>query len=293
MSRFGNTTEAAAAALPIVPIERLLRQVNPGNETAIDVVEKLLEDGTKHVTLAVQQRKLNPEAPPAPVRAPSAKRIHFFYDTAGFAQYLAKYGTENTVVLADPNEEGMTAVLNESAVDGYENVLFKPQTHPLFAPWEELLDDGGVVGIKDFVDFISRNRRAITNPHSRELMLLLSQVRMSREVELYVGDRNNSTNGILIKTNVQGNNASDYVDIPETITISVPIYVGTAAVDMEIDLTVGGNEQRGVIVKLSTGDVLAKKAQLFDTMVADLRTALPKATVTTGRVAYGTWDYLK
>lgn len=292
MTQFGSAT-AAPAALPTIPIEKLLRQVNPGNETAIDVVEKLLEDGSKHVILSVQQRRLNPEAIPAPVRAPSAKRTHFFYDPAGFAQYLAKYGTDSTVVLADPNEEGMTAVLNEAAEDGFENLMFKPQTHPLFQPWEELLDAGGVLPIKDFVDFVSRNRRAITNPHSRELMLVLSQVRMSREVELYQGDRNNSTNGVLVKTSVQGNNTSEYVDIPETITISVPIYVGTSAVDMEIDLTVGGNEQRGVIVKLSTGDVLAKKAQLFDAMVADLRTALPAATVTTGRVAYGAWEYLK
>lgn len=282
------------APVPLV-IDQLIRQAPVGKETAFDVAEEILPDGkgTKR-TFTVINRELNPEPPPAPVKFPSPKRVHNVYDIDGFAAYLKKYGTERTVVFANPALGKMSAVLDEGAYAGFEIITFTPQIHPVFAPWNDLLKAGAPIGIKKFVDFIANNRRAIIRPVGRELIFLLGQVRMSRKVELQQGDRTHSVNGIMVETLIEGKTQNDFVEIPEVITIYAPIYLNTDVVEVEVDLTLGGNEQDGVFVRLSAGDLLQKRSDLFDKMFVELKTQLGEdVTVTTGEPAHAEWKVIE
>lgn len=281
----------------------LLRAAPEGQETLIEVAQEMLLNvkgeatGEKKITVALQRRKMNEEAPAEPVRAPSPKRRHCFFDIDGFGDYLKRFGGEDTLVLSNPEASMMTVVLDERATDGYELIAFKPQIHPVFRPWENLLNVGKPVPIREFVDFISNNRRIIANPNGRDLLMSLMQVRMSREVELHQGEGSKSLNGILVRTNVTGGGTggsqTSYVDLPETITIKTPIYLGTGITELEIDLIVGGNEQTGVVVRVSAGDLLQKRVEQFELMFNTLRGLLPKVTLGSGDVNHMAWEYLK
>jgi hypothetical protein len=276
-----------------VAIDHLIRTVPPGKESAIDVADKLLEDGRTQRTLVITSRNVNPEPPVAPVKSPSPKRSHIVYDIEGFRDYLAKFGSENTVVFADPGNGEMTAIIDELAATGFEAIKFIPQIHPIFAPWNTALSVVGGIKIKDFVDFLANNRRAIVEPPGRELVFLLSQVRLSRKVEIHQGDRSTSVNGILVETSIQGKTENDFVEVPETIKVHSPIYLNTDIQHVEIDITLGGNEQTGVVVKLSAGDLIQKKSDLFDQMLVQLKNGLKEGiTVTTGHPAHTDWKTL-
>jgi hypothetical protein len=283
-------------ALPTLELGQLIRQAKAGHETILDIARDTLPDGQKKISLAIGNRKLNNEQPPDPVKAPSPRRAHTFHDVLGFADYINKYGSETTVVLADPEQEIMQAVINEKADRGFEVLTFKPLSHPLFEPWEQLLENAAPSPIRAFVDFVARNRRTIIEPDGRELLLLMSQIRVSRKVEIAQGEKTHSINGVMVESNVQGTNAkNELVELPEVIQVRVPIYAATDPRVFEVDVTVIGTEDRGAMVRVVAGDLINAKTALFEGFIGEVRelTKDTKITLGLGKVAHAEWPTLR
>lgn len=268
-------------------LKKLLEEVRVGERTVFEVAK----DGK---SLTVEQRKLLPEEPRAPLRAESPPRAHEFLSARSLADYLARYGSKRTVVFADPGEEEIHAVIDEEAKDGFQVVSMKPKVHPLWQPW---LDAAGQAHeIKDFARFVLENRRAILSPDGRELALTLSQVRASVSVEIMAGRGRNSVNGIVVRSRVQsGQEQSDLVDLPDTLTVRVPLFVDTQPKDVEVDLCVEATADGGVSVLVTAGTVEEARVRAFEEMVAQIRegTAALGAVLTFGQPKHAAWSYLR
>jgi hypothetical protein len=285
----------------------------PGQETAVDVTRELLGEGEeehKRVVLAIQQRRLNPEPAADPVREPSPRRTHEFYDVGGFCRYLKKFGSDNTVILADPARQQVAAILDETAERGFEVLLFEPLIHPLFAPWANALapvsragdDEPAAVGpasvqlpLKAFLRFVGENRRQIIEPEGRDLAMMLNQVRLSRKVELAQGFGAKCVNGLMVETAIQGGGAGrmEPVDLPEVLTIKCPLYVATSERKMEIDIALDGDETRGVLVTLSSGDLPVVRVAVFEELLEVIRReAGDTMTVAMGFPRHAEWKIL-
>lgn len=281
-------------------VKKLISTVTPGRETILDVAREMVGEGEKatpKTSLVVSSRKLNPEAPRAPTRQESPPRSHNFLSAKSLADYLSRYGSRETVVFADPHEETIQAVINETAEKGFEVVTMKPQTHPLWAPWEEKC--GEKMDIRDFARFVMENRRSISTPDGRELALTFSQVRASISVEVMAGRGQargqDSVNGLVVRTRVQsGQEQSSMVELPDTITLSVPLYVDSPRRQVEVDLLVEAETDGRVSVTISAGTVAEARVACFEGMVADIRKAIQEtgAVLTFGSVAHGQWGYL-
>lgn len=262
-------------------LNEVLKEVHVGHETVLDVAGK---DGDRKLTVVM--RKALHEAPE---RVESPPRAHEFHEAAGFASYLAAHGGESPVVFADQPASRIHAVLDERADKGFEVVTCVPKDHPLWAPWAALI--GRKVPLKDFAAFVVANRRPIAAPDGRGLARLLSQVRGAVSVEIHQGRGRESVNGLIVRAKVQGVEKGEPVDLPETIVLDVPLYVATAPVKVEIDLTVDANEKGDVSVALASAGAEVAKVEAFAAMVATVKAGAPKALVTLGRPNHARWYY--
>jgi hypothetical protein len=285
-----------------VEVKDIIRQLQPETNTVLQLVKEM--DGDKPVSkIVVEQRRLNAEAPRHPIRSESKPRQHEFFEAKSFVSYLSKYGNVDTVIFANPDKGTMRAVLDEQSEVGYEIVSCDPMLHPLWKPWEQLVtgdqdadDDepfGNSIPLERFVRFLMQNRRVVVD--GRGLVMELSQVSATTTVQLQRGRGKNAINGLMVTTKIQGQEATNLVELPDSITLTVPIFVGTSpktlTLDLTIDVVVNGT---GVVVSLSSGDLLAAKFEAFEEMFKAMAALTEKGmTVTMGRPEHGAWEYLK
>ena len=269
-------------------VQELIDTVRVGETTTLDVVA----DGAAR-KLVVEQRKLLGEAPRAPVRAESPARDHTFLTAESLRDYLVRYGSENTVVYADPKGQVIVAVLDERQEHGLELVRMTPEIHPQWAPWAELLESDALDS-KEFAAFLMKNHRSVLG--GRAVAHRLSQLRATVTVEVQRGRGKTAMNGLTVTTKIQGGtNQVDEVEIPETITVEVPLYVRTPPVKVEVDLCVEATGDGVVSVEASAANLAEARVAAFEGMVAVIAAgcAEKKATMTFGRPRHVDWKYLR
>jgi len=270
-------------------INDLLKNIQVGKQTLVDVSKKML-DGKESIVFAVENRQVQPEQPQLPPKMESPKRAHVFHDVDGFAGYLAKYKTTDTVVLVDVSSLEVSAVLDERADKGFEVVTFRPVIHPLFEPWNLKLANEEPETLRSFVEFLTQNRRAVISPESKSLILMLSQVKVSRKVTLQRGFGKHSINGLVCEMDIAGQSKSEELAIPDTIKIKTPIFLATDPVEIEIDITIDADDHQ-VYVKCTSSDLLQKQVELFDAMLSKVR-VIPEVVVALGCPEHQDWKYL-
>jgi hypothetical protein len=268
-------------------VKDLLGDVRIGEATVLDIAGP--PEARK---LTVEMRKLLPEEPRPPKRIESPARVHEFLAAKSLAAYLARYGSKNTVVYADPANEVVYAVLDERADEGFEVVTMRPQKHPLWAPWADLADRH--LEITDFAAFVSQNRRTVVAPDARDLVLTLSQVRAAVSIEIQKGRGKNAVNGLVVTTEIKGQRQADEVELPEMIKLHVPLYVQTEAKDVELDLCIEAGTDGEVSVVVTSGTIAEARVLAFEEMVAEIQAGLDGigATLTFGRPQHRAWAYL-
>jgi len=273
----------------------LIREAAEGDETVFAVAEMMVGEGEdKHPRreLAVRRRQLQPEPPEAPERAESPKRAHTFHAIAGFADYLTKYGSADVVVLADVSNGRIDAVLDETAETGFETVACVPTMHPLLRPWADAAAREAMA-LDAFVEFLRSNRRTIREPDGRELAMTLSQVTAAIKTTIQRGTSTNSVNGIMFETKIQGETQQGAVEIPDTLTLSCPIFVGGDPVPIEVDLTLRADPgSPKIVVSVTAAEIEVRMIEAFEAMVETLR-AVDGITVALGRTGHETWNYLR
>jgi hypothetical protein len=269
-----------------------LRCVQKGEENVIEIVRKLGPAGKEGTTrLALQNRQLLPEPPRPPTRAESPKRAHSFAEVDGFGAYLRKYGTEDTVILGDLSRPAISAILDETDAYGFEIVTLLPQPSPLLAPWLALM--AKPVPVTAFAEAVIANRRSVDEPNARELVSELSQITATETTTLQRGRGNAALNGIIVRTEIQGQTRDEVVELPEIIVIEAPVYLGLPAQRLELDLTLIVHEGE-IYARLTCSQLVEANLAAFNSMLEHLR-ELDEAkawTIAMGRPGHQDWAYL-
>lgn len=272
---------------PMDGIGELIRKVAEGKETVFDLSTDL--EGTRKI--AISHRELAPELPQAMPVADIARakaRSHVFNDVGAFAKYLSRCAVEdNSLILADVNQQVIVAVLDESHQTDREQVTLKAVQHPLFTPWSGLLNRP--LKVMDFSLFIMQNRRAITEPDGRELALIFQQIKMSKSITVNQGQGTKSLNGVMVDVEIAGTKKGVALDLPESLSIHVPLFVGTGPQTITIDLLVTPGQNDDVVVYCTASDVEAAKMAAFEEMLTTIGTETGML-VGFGKIEHREWD---
>lgn len=270
-------------------IQKAVEEILPGCKNVFDVIRETLEDGKEKVTVVLSNEIQTP------VRCESRPSNHLFHTVQGFAKYIEEYGSKDTVVLIDTPNKRVAAVIDEIAKEGHEVCQLKPETHPMFVEWEELLKQKNVV-LDEFVEFLMVHKKQIVDPDPQQLILALSQVRASVSTTIHKGrvTQNHALNGILCKTSVDGGvdeGTGEIVSLPDAVQVESSIFVGDDVVKVTIDLLikpVGDN----ILVRVSSPDlaevVLARFQVMSDEIVKKC-----KGMVAYGQVCFADWRYVQ
>lgn len=279
-------------------ISEVIKTLPIGEATALSVIRELEGDGGKKLT--VESRKLLPEAPRAPTRKESPRRAHKLTTAQSLGVYLARYGSPTTVVFVDVENEKIFAILDETSEEGFEGISMVPACHPLWAPWDAILDEP--LSLSAFVAHLDKHRRVIVAPDSTELRLTLSQVRTTVHAEVNRGRGRSAVNGLMVTTKIEGGATRETpVDLPDVLTLKVPLYAQTEAVELELDLCLDADAQGGVTVLVTGGTVAEARVRAFETMVSVVQAAITEAAtakkvepavLTWGKPDHAVWDYL-
>lgn len=274
-------------------IRDMIENLNVGEVTVFDLAK-----GPESKLTVTLKRDLPPE-PRQPVRKESPARGHTFFDAAGLGAYLAKYGTADTVVFVDPSEEEMHAVIEETATRGFETLSMIPAEHPLWIPWQKLIHDGAIE-VKSFADFINEHRRDIVSvtdgePDGRELALMFRQIKASAKIERMAGKGKNAVNGLIVTSKVQGVEKNEPIDLPDSFTIDVPLYVGLGRETFQLDLSVDVDPDAEVTVTVTAAAVEEARVRQFEAMAAIVRASVKEkgGTVVMGVPLRTEWSYLR
>ena len=268
-----------------VTVADLLRRVTEGQETVFDI--EVDEHGSRKVSFG--QRELQPELP-TPTRQESPPRAHVFHTADTLIDYVEKYGDANTVILLDVPAMNGCVVLDDKAEEQFELLPFQPMQHPLFVEWYKML--GTRIDVLTFAEFVMGHRRQIVAPDGREAAMIFSQLQASTKMTVARGQGKAAINGVMVETKIQGKPGEAFVELPESLTVRLPLFVGEPEVEIEIDLLVGSTDT-SIWVSASAAGVLDAQLRAFTAMVDKIRDGLPEMTVGLGRVGYGAWKYLQ
>lgn len=271
-------------------VSDLLRQLREGDETVFDVRDVVGTDGEAGKRLMIGTRKLQPEHPVEREIARAQARNHVFNDLDAFAAYLNREAEkEQSVILADVDSRTIGAVLNEADEYDREIVTLQAVEHPLFTPWSELFERP--IPVLEFALFVMKNRRAVVEPDGRELAMIFSQVKASKEITIQQGVGKKSINGMMVQLEVAGERQGMPVELPEVMTLGLPLFVGTPNQEIEIDVLVTDSRE-GIVVYLTAADVEQQRIEAFELMVNRLKqdTGL---LVGLGTIKQRDWDLVK
>jgi hypothetical protein len=149
----------------------------------------------------------------------------------------------------------------------------------------------------DLVGHFMEHRRQISGC-TKEFLLTLSQIRMSSDVTLFAGGGADAVNGIIIKTKVGTASDESHVSLPDMITVSMPMYVGTTARDIAIDITVrAGRPDEQPRVVLTSSDAETMKIDVFNEVLGEVADILLgeecKAVIGLGFPKFDSWCYVE
>lgn len=249
-------------------VNGFLDAVNSMQDRSVDVVKKII--GVKdHVTVTFKKEIVEPK------RAESPRRAHVFSVPDGFCAYLQRYGSGEILVLANAETGVAQAVLDETSTVGFETITFEPKVHPLWAPWKRLIY--AEVNVRKFAKFVAGQGHVIVSPSPKMLLMTLAQVRL--------------LNGIMVESVIKGNSVTNPIELPDQIVVHCPMFYGTEAVDIAIDLLVDTYDDE-VFVRLTSADAEVKRIEQIEGMLGKVADGLPNATVSLGMVHTVPWAYL-
>ncbi len=268
----------------------VLTDVADGKTTAIKVVREMVGDDPV-ATIEITQK------PVLPIRSESPARNHAFYDATGFIAFIEENKTANTIVLADPLDRQARAVLDDHASQGFETVYMQPRFHPLMEKVFKtiLCKRGSMMEVKEFAIQVLRCRDVIVGNDKmsgNDIAMLMQHINISSQVKANHGVGKKAVNGLMCTTEVKGvTGEGELVEMPDGITIEVPIFLNTEPVKFTIDLTVRASQSEAYITADSP-DLDVQMFEVFSKMlepIKEMKDVLFSLGVSGTRV----WDYIK
>ena len=269
-------------------VDKAVKRVQENEASVITILKEHSDiEGKGVVTL--RREKVMPE------RMESPARDHIFHDVAGFTKFIDANKTPNTVVFADVEGVAIRAVLNDKAEKGFEIVKLNPPYHPAF----NLLRDSllnKTLPIEIFAQGVMRNRKIIKDTlacDAKSLAMAMQQLTVATAIVQAIGDGKTSVNGIMTTTTVTSGapEAKEHLDLPDSISVEVPIYLNTDPVSFCIDITIS-TKQEMVIVTTDSPELELKKYEVFEEMMAGVK-EIVGAAVVYGSPRHQAWAYNK
>ena len=228
-----------------------------------------------------------------PVRRESRKRSHALQSAQAVVDYVEKYGGSNTVVFIDASDHRqVTAVLDETAPLGREEVSFSADLHPRLKSWMEVAL-APPMKAKAFAAFLARHRGDLLDMDGIGMGVALTfrQIRLAKEVEAQFGTGKTGTNGVMVKHKITGQ-AGEVVELPDQISLTVPMFVGGYKRPLKADLLYDGSgDDVQITVVLPTLDDDIREA--FQAMANLVRDQVADETLVIDGSPYTTaWDYI-
>jgi hypothetical protein len=260
-------------------------------ENTATVFDLLAEGGESVKTIEVKRRTLQPEPPNEREVARAKARAHQFHSAVEYAEYIKRESVEiDAVVLGDVDSKAVVCVLDEGNSEDRETISFLAKQHPLFDEWEKLLK-AEEHDVLDFAKFCQKNRRTIMKPDGRELALLFSQVTMAKTVTVNRGVGKKALNGFMVQTEIGGKKQDEVVELPDSITIKCPLFIGCEPIEIDIDLLVDGSGE-SVSVIATAPDLMAKRIEAFEQLIAIIREQ-SGLLVGLGKIAHREWELVR
>lgn len=266
-----------------------LKNVGHLENNALTVSSTLLANGNKEVKLDLARSKLMPE------KMASPRRCHRFYDVHGFSLYVAANKSDATVVLADVTNEKIEAVLDDKAKKGFEVIELVPAIFPAFKMLTQMLNRQ--LPIQDFARLAMRNRRVLgdTEQEGKQFAMLMQQLTVATKIKACVGVGKKTVNGVMCTTEVKaGAGDENLIELPDTVSANVALYVNRPEQKFDIDLTVLATTHGEVDIVADGPELEVLKYQELQQMVKEVGVVLgEKAQVSIGRLSTGEWRYNK
>lgn len=271
-------------------IATLLREMADGTETIFDIAEEL-EAGTTTKRIAFQRRQLQPEPSPEPRRFESPARNHTFHSLDSLSEFLTQYGTENSILFVDAPALSCGLIIDAKAERGIETCDVHLQVHPAFAHWEGFLSRD--VPIKMFAEFLMSRRRDVVQPDGLELAHTFAQVKASTKITSEVGTGKNAINGVMCEVNIAGKLNQTPVDLPDSIEIEIPLFIGSEVQRLTIDLLVTTRGTNEVVVIATCSDLVERRLKALDSAIIELREEHSDLIICYGQLSFAPWRYQK
>lgn len=250
-------------------LKDLVRNVVDGTETVFDVIQEVGDGGETGTRVSVGYKALLPE-PLRPVKADAQARNHKFHSLDQFSEYLEREAcAETSIVLADFDRRYIVAVLDESDERDRELVSFEAKTHPLFKPWEALI--GKAIPVLEFALHVMQYRNGVEQPDGRELALMFSQIKASKRVVKHVGIGPKSLNGVVVEMKIGSEVKETEVELPESVTIDVPLFLSTDPQQLQLDLLVTERGDGELVVFVTAPELEEVRVKAFEQMVRSVR----------------------
>jgi hypothetical protein len=269
----------------------VLTEVVEGSTTSIKVFKDMVGD-EKIARIEVSER------PVEPIRKESPARDHVFYDAAGFIAFVEKNSTKDTIVLADVGENRAVAILDDHAKTGFESVHLEPQYHPLMKKVLKTILScrGNMMEIKEFAIEVMRCRDVIVadeNNNALDIAMLMQQITISSRVTSSHGTGKKSVNGLMCITEVKGQTdpEGEPINLPDGITVEVPIFVNTEPVKFTIDLTIKAG-QNAAGISADSPDLDVQTFNVFEKMLEPIK-EMDDVLFSLGSPDTAPWDYVK
>ena len=126
----------------------------------------------------------------------------------------------------------------------------------------------------------------------RELAMVFTQVTAESKIAISRGAGSNKTiNGVMVTTTISGTSQDVPVEIPDWISIEVPLFVGAGSEEIELDLLVESNRADQIQVSVMSAQIEEKMVASFSQMISKIRD-IEGIQTGLGKVSHGSWKYL-
>lgn len=275
-------------------LQEFLSEVELGSVNVLSVAKKALPNGDGSLVVNLENKRV------MPLRMESPARAHTFHDAKGFVRYLSAVNAahpdkKSMLVLADVEKEDwqVVCILDEKAPHGFEVITLQPAKHPVFCMLEETLLDKGKRLVTDLATAVMRNRHVICDSPqctARNLAMMMQQITVSTKTTACTGVGKKATNGVMVETEVKaGLPQAELIELPDTISVKVPIYLNTEPVVFGIDLTIGV-EQGVPVALIDCPELLVRQFEVFEDMLEPIK-AMEGVFVSYGTIRTAGWVY--
>lgn len=194
---------------------------------ALEVVQ--LEDGRQIVVkpegFEVEDLTAYQPTPPRIVEARA------FHNGDSLARYVSRYKSADTLLVADIERRKIRALIDYHSADGSaENVdhsaTWDVQHSEAFKAWSSF--EGKLHEQADFIRFLEENATEIATPDPASMLELARDFDAVKSVKFKSSKRLDNGDRALQYTEETGTNGR--IEIPEKVTLEMPIFYGEAAV---------------------------------------------------------------